>query len=53
MQCRQEVCNVPNYEDFKKYDELTKQQKSEPPPPSPPERQSLVSKLLKPLRSKK
>ncbi|MEX2587128.1 MAG: hypothetical protein WD602_03925 [Actinomycetota bacterium] len=44
---------MPNYEDFKKYDELTKQKKEEPPPPPPPGRESLLSKLLKPLRSSK
>lgn len=43
---------MPNYEDFKKYDELTKQKKTEPSPPQQ-ERESLVSKILKPLRSTK
>lgn len=43
---------MPNYEDFKKYDELTKRNKAEPSPP-PAERESFVSKLLKPLRPAK
>lgn len=43
---------MPNYEHFKKYDEWSKQKPSQPAA-EPQQKQTLLSKLLKPLKDGK